>query len=195
MRYRRRPVLSVIGAFVLIGALFSGSLPASASSLPGLGSKGGETLDSFGTGPFTVTGICDPTSSSFTFSASGAARGPYPGTFGESGSFTLGPIDATTGHYPLTSFSAIFTITSGSTTVSGTKSASSFTQDAFAVCDSANTLVYIFAGGYPLAYQATITENRRTVADNGLSQFYGYPMSNDFVENFTCATLRGGRCH
>jgi hypothetical protein len=73
----------------------------------------GETF----TGVPTVTATCDPTSNStINYSVSGTATGPYPGTFTESGTATLGPqgifIDPGNPNAPgnLVSFSATFTI-------------------------------------------------------------------------------------
>jgi len=43
-------------------------------------------------GVLTVTATCDPTSNStISYSVTGTATGPYPGTFTESGTATLGP--------------------------------------------------------------------------------------------------------
>jgi len=73
----------------------------------------GETF----TGVPTVTATCDPTSNStISYSVSGTATGPYPGTFTESGTATLGPqgffIDPNNPNAPgnVVSFSATFTI-------------------------------------------------------------------------------------
>jgi hypothetical protein len=61
----------------------------------------------------------------FTYHSTGDASGPYPGTYTESGTVTIGPGPAPNGSlsdpHPVTAFSATFTITSGSTIISGTK--------------------------------------------------------------------------
>jgi hypothetical protein len=75
-----------------------------------------------------VSGTCNPSCiSTFTFTVTGGAAGPYPGTFTESGSFTLGPAvtypDGNVVFTPL-AFQATFTIISGATTITGQKSLS-----------------------------------------------------------------------
>ena len=73
---------------------------------------------------------CNPDgTSSGSFSVTGAATGPFPGAFAETGSFTIGPqstavsIPGTVGIAtgPLLTFNASFTIFSGDTTITGTK--------------------------------------------------------------------------
>jgi hypothetical protein len=41
-----------------------------------------------------LQGLCQPEGTTFAFSASGTAVGPYPGTFTETGTFTFGPPSA-----------------------------------------------------------------------------------------------------
>ncbi len=75
-----------------------------------------------------ITGTCNPDGTSTVyFDASGTATGPYTGTFTETGTATIGPQAFTdppinssfTG--PVVTFDAIFTITSGTTQITGTK--------------------------------------------------------------------------
>jgi hypothetical protein len=69
-------------------------------------------------GTSEATGTCTPFGeSTFQFQVTGEAVGPYPGTFTEEGTFTLGPITS----LALVSFDSTFTITSATGTVSGTK--------------------------------------------------------------------------
>ena len=77
--------------------------------------------DGGGTGMFEVTLRCGATSPSWwTYSASGVATGPYPGSFTESGTVYIdAPGTGATG--PVLSLHADFTISSGSTVVTGTK--------------------------------------------------------------------------
>jgi hypothetical protein len=98
---RKRHVLLGLGLAMTLGLVVA--LPAAASAASTLT---GENLT--GASASGNSGAC-PTP---TFSVSGTATGPYPGTFTESGSFTLGP------PFP---FSATFTITSGTTTITGSK--------------------------------------------------------------------------
>jgi hypothetical protein len=76
-------------------------------------------------GTSQLSGTCDPTqNSTFTFRVTGQALGPYPGTFTESGTFTLGPATPSPEFgllFPPLSFTSSFTIVSGNTTITGTK--------------------------------------------------------------------------
>src|SRR3989442_1737820 len=73
-----------------------------------------------------ITPTCQPNgTSTVQFTGSGDATGPYSGTFTESGTATIGPqtLDSGGGSSsgPLISFDAVFTISSGSTQITGTK--------------------------------------------------------------------------
>jgi hypothetical protein len=99
------------------------------TSLPGAGGGGVPVTDIQGTCTRTVVLTGDAPgseSSSFEYSVSGVAAGPYPGTFTETGSFTLGPIDEEfiPGQFRgnITDFEAEYTITSELGTIQGTKS-------------------------------------------------------------------------
>jgi hypothetical protein len=80
-------------------------------------SLAGETLTSDNVRGSTLTGSCNvPTKAgTFSFSVSGTAAGPFPGTFTESGSFTTED-----GGF-VSRFSSSFAITSTSGTVTGSK--------------------------------------------------------------------------
>lgn len=139
-------VTAVIAAAFLITAA-----PATAQTPPTLFA---ENLR--GTTAPTVTVTCNPNgTSSGTFSVSGDATGPYPGTFTETGSFSFGPLGtvdfppqgpAFTSFGEPTAVSAQFTITSGTTTITGTKTlglfispSGSVSGPSFASCSEANT--------------------------------------------------------
>jgi len=79
-----------------------------------------------------VTGTCRPEGTSrFRFVVTGTALGPYPGTFAEKGTFTLGPMqpapDNPTGdpagnhYFPPLRFHAVFQIRSAAGLVTGRK--------------------------------------------------------------------------
>jgi hypothetical protein len=61
--------------------------------------------------------------SSVSWTAEGIATGPYPGTFTASGTLTIGPQTGNEGTVagPIESFQETFTIQSGATTITGTK--------------------------------------------------------------------------
>jgi hypothetical protein len=81
-----------------------------------------------GNGTLNVIANCNPAgNSTISYSASGVASGPYPGTFTETGSATVGPLTAPqfVGGFEfgfLTQFDAFFTINSVAGQVTGTKS-------------------------------------------------------------------------
>jgi hypothetical protein len=89
-----------------------------------------------------------------TYSVSGEATGPYPGTFSETGSVGPGFFD----------FTATFTITSGTTTITGSKTTASSTSGSLG-CSST------FAGTTltDVAYTATIHAPGGTFHDEGTS--------------------------
>jgi hypothetical protein len=117
---------------VLILSLLAVAAPAAGLAAPPA-TLDGETLVSHSQigGTLTTSGTCDPAgTSTFTFAAEGSARAPeggkpYEGTYTESGTFTLGPATAQPdGNIVFTpqEFTSTFTIQSGTTTITGTKS-------------------------------------------------------------------------
>jgi hypothetical protein len=115
-------------ALLLLAALTNQAVARQpAASLAGE-AVGGSELPGVGTS--AVTGTCNPDGlSRFRFVVTGEASGPYPGTFEESGTFTLGPRqpapDNPTGdpggnhHFPPLKFRSAFTIFSGPKVVTG----------------------------------------------------------------------------
>src|SRR5207248_6940002 len=76
--------------------------------------------------PQLVTAACNPGgTSTISFELEGTAVGPYPGTFKESGTFTIGPVGPQVAPNPpfgtVLSAALTFTIFSGPTTITGTK--------------------------------------------------------------------------
>lgn len=139
---------------------------------------------------------CNPTgTSTFTYSAQGAAVGPYPGTFTEVGTITIGPLTLqqfVNGFQfgPITSVEAFFTIDSTTGQVTGTKRLTQPTSDAFALCyDFTNrqlpdgeiatgTFRDACACNSSLSYEATIESVNGLYGDQGasgliVSQFKG----------------------
>jgi len=179
---RRFRVACIVGLGAL---LFAAPAPAPAQPLPS--GLTGETLQAT-SGP-TVTITCNPTgTSSGTFSVTGAAAGPYPGTFTETGSFSFGPLGGVnvppqgpefTAFGQLTAFNANFTITSGTTTITGTKVLGLFISPSggavgltftFGSCanvslPAGSTTVVDLAAN--TTYQATINQPAGQFADSG----------------------------
>lgn len=155
----------------------------------------------FNPGSLEVDGTCDPLgTSTFTFSATGVAFGPYPGTFTESGTVTIeSPIG-------LATFEATFTIDSPAGTVNGRKlrevpaPLGLCGSAAFPTVPPASTMR--FEGN--VDYTATIVTPSGTSTDSGTSfvnmgdaQVRGVADFNGFIfsENFTSTatgTCEGG---
>jgi hypothetical protein len=156
-------------------------------------------------GTSTVSGTCDPFgNSTFTFTVTGEAFGPYPGTFSESGTITLGPFGIGPS-FAATSFESTFTISSPAGTVTGSKSLTALgAPTSLGLCGAAafptggaNSLH--FDG--TLSYTATITtptgsgmdsgESHVTLQDTqvrGQADFNGF----NFVETYTSTSAAPG---
>lgn len=161
----------------------------------------GETLitsEAGDPGTSTVTGTCNPLgTSTFTFTVTGVAVGPYQGTFVEEGTFTLGPVG-----FPLEAFDATFTIASAEGTVTGTKTLTGVTPTHGGVCGE-----FAFGGTEEdavslqtaVAYTAQITTSGGTATDQGDSfvtygdtQLRGEPAGGSgfsFVETFASTSF------
>ena len=109
-----------------------------------------------------------------TFTASGTAFGPYPGTFTESGIYEFGPRNPVTGRSVITRIEVEFTIFAVNATITGHKSLHEGTF--FTSCfDSPGGE---FGGGvYPTRYTATIVTDAGTFRDEGetFGEFQGGP--------------------
>jgi len=118
-----------------------------------------------GNGTLNVVATCNPSgNSTISYSASGVASGPYPGTFTETGSATIGPLTA-----PqfvngfefgfLTQFEAVFTINSVAGQVTGMKSLE-LPSTALGLCYDTNPGTFRELSpdlsGFGLHYDATI---------------------------------------
>jgi hypothetical protein len=99
---------------------------------------------------------------SFSYSSTGVASGPYPGTYSETGTVTLDSSEDVVG------FDATFTITSPSGTVQGSKSFGPQTDGGNGFCGPG---VFQNSAGFAtgLSYTATITAPDGTFTDTGLS--------------------------
>jgi hypothetical protein len=143
-----------------------------------------------------VRANCDPSgTSTITFRTSGVAVGPYPGTYMESGTVTLGPQTGAAGFvngYPtglITSVNVNFAVNSPIGQVSGTKSLPAQTVSDFGICQSSlpGTFYEVCSCASTLAYTATIDAGGATYQDQGvagliLDQVQGVvPVPNDGV--------------
>jgi hypothetical protein len=122
-------------------------------------------------GTSDVTGTCNQPlgGSEFSFVVTGPAIGPYPGTFREEGTFTLGPPG-----FPLVSFEAEFWIWSAAGTVHGFKTRRDVTSPVMGVGACGG---FAFTGAAanavafqtPVLYTADITTAGGTATDSGES--------------------------
>lgn len=143
-------------AIVMAGAL---TQPALAQAPPSLD---GETWRAYSNSELGVGGSvtrssrsCDPSSASLSVVATGTAVGPYPGTFREEYTVTLGPPLAELGAVRnATAITATFSIDSPVGQVAGTKTYDPSTNHT-GICR--NGPDFFEAGGAITAYEATIT--------------------------------------
>lgn len=175
----RRVLAIAIGCSV--AALVLG-VPAAAAQVP----PPTLNLESFvagpGAGSIAVTSAtCNPAgNSSFSYKVSGPASTPYPGTFTETGTVTMGPQNIPNGSSNpnglLTGWTASFTITSPTGSVTGTKTLPIGATDTLGICTTASqspvgleeyAANVVMSPG--LAYKATITSSGAQFGDHGNS--------------------------
>jgi hypothetical protein len=162
-------------------------------------------------GTLTVTTNCNPQgNSTISYHATGPALGPYPGTFEESGTFTIGPQTLPSPHPgfsngTLIDFHATFTIDSPLGQVSGEKEAVFSSPTADQLCATApqsvanfgnlcrsrvpgstQELVKFARGSAGTAYAATIT-----TPDGGSYTDTGIAGTGLGDTELTCATAAG----
>jgi Thrombospondin type 3 repeat len=183
---RLRSLLRAFAACTLVTMFLVGTASQSrAEPLPP--SLAGETLGAnvgFGDHTFTLSApVCGP-GATFTFSATGTASGPYPGTFEESGTGTLGALLGDFGNldtYEIADFSAAFTVSSPAGDVSGTKQgptapASLANNESVFLCDEnglADGMDDNAAANVRMAYDAVIEPGTGAFRDTGDSRFTG----------------------
>jgi hypothetical protein len=160
-----------------------------------------------GQGSITLTSAsCDPAgTSTLSYQVSGPAAGPYPGTFTETGTVTMGPQNNPSGFSNpsalITSWTVSFTITSPAGSVTGTETLPTGATTT-GICTTASqspigSEQYAANVVAPtgLAYQATITVGGAQFADQGLSipvtlnDVPVDPATNNFNESFTSEQL------
>ena len=193
----------VTGAGVAILAVpINVSAQAPPLTLTGESLAAGEFATPPGAGSITVTSAsCDlsPTgTSSFSYQVSGVATGPYPGTFTETGTVTMGPQVFGGGFSNpsglLQSWTASFTINSAAGLVTGNKSLPPG-QTGVGICAPSNVPLpfaeqHSANARFPgLAYRAVITVAGAQFADSGTSpttfnETPTTPVANNFNEDF-----------
>jgi hypothetical protein len=202
----RRVLGITIGSSVAVLTL---SVPAAAAQVVPPPTLSGESFAAglfttpAGLGSIVVTSAsCNPAgNSSFSYQVSGPAAGPYPGTFTETGTVTMGPQNNPSGFSNptalITGWTVNFTITSPTGSVTGTKTLPAGATDTVGICTTAsqspvNVEQYAANVVLPpgLAYTATITVSGSPFGDQGLSfpvTFNDIPVaaaSNNFNESF-----------
>jgi hypothetical protein len=188
--------------FFLVLALCVGAFLPQTASAQVSPTLTGESLSSLP--PATITEFdCDNTGGTLSFTVSGVAAGPYPGTFTETGTVTLGardiPIPGAPGQFraPILEFEAEFTIVSPLGIVTGTKWMEAPSDANFGGCNAPATpfspsTAQIIASD--LRYEATLpdgtTDEGRTFANfNAYSHSPATSSSNQFREGFTSDTV------
>lgn len=173
-------------------ALGLAAATASAQSLPST-----LTGEIFTISAPTVTATCGSGSSTVSYTVSGTAIGPYPGTYTERGTLTIGPetLPQFVNGYefgPITSATINFSIDSPAGQVTGTKSLPAITSDAFGLCYSpalgGGSFVELCACNLPLNYTATINTPTGQFGDRGVSgltldQVQGTVLTNTFFHD------------
>jgi hypothetical protein len=183
-----RRALVVLAGVALVGAVAptaSAKPPEAPATLAG---------ESFSGVPTVSNEVCNPNgTSTFDYSVTGVASGPYAGTFTETGSVSvtpqtieheteISPVFGTLTYFSgfLASLDATFTIQSSAGTVTGTKTLA-LSGDGRAACQNTaelqspifgrQTVLIILrqAQTTGLAYSATLPADRRTYCDRGTS--------------------------
>jgi hypothetical protein len=176
-------LLPLAAVLAMSGAPITGSAQTIAPSLTGEQFVGTVTV---------MSPNCTPGSASFTYVATGTASGPYPGTFTETGSVTMGPQvgTSTAGNptYIIESWTANFTITSPVGTVTGTKSLPA--PEPYGICNSVGGKTASEFGAvrpFPgLNYTADITFQGAQFVDSGQSgtQFDNLSLVGGFTQEY-----------
>lgn len=145
----RGPVTVLLALLALVAA------PAAFAQTPSLQ---GELLTALGSEAASLD--CDPDGiSTGSYTVFGAAIGPFPGTFEETGSFTIEDGQ-------VTAFEATFAIQSGLTNVQGTKTLRTSTR-AECLVDPTESLADFADFAVIASYEATITTPFGTFTDHG----------------------------
>jgi hypothetical protein len=132
----------------------------------------GEELSALDSGAISVSGACNSEgTTTIDFAASGVASGPYPGTFTESGTATLGPVRPDgSGAAPLVGFKATFTIDSPAGQVAGSKELGPGdpSLDSLGICTEPAGPHIVVAQSADLRYTAEIrTPDDKAFTDQG----------------------------
>jgi hypothetical protein len=182
----------VLAGLAVLAVALVGANQAAAGGKKGSGvaSLTGETLlasELPPVGSSTVTGTCDPLfDSTFEFTVTGQASAPYPGTFTESGTFTIRPVAG------VVSFDSTFTITSPQGSVTGTKTFTGPLNVGFCGVAAFPTSPNGHRLQATLSYTAQITTAAGSRSDSGTSvvtysdtRVRGMGNGFSFDENFT----------
>lgn len=147
-------------------------LPATLTGESLVGTEVDVRCDRTGAGAFKIT-----------FSASGVAAGPYPGTFEERGSF-----DQTFPQPVTQAFVANFRIDSGDTVVTGVKRFESDSPGAV-ICSSIDDDFHAGVFGVP-SYEATIRTPVGTFRDEGTSDMFIQSITSNVTGDVVSETFR-----
>ena len=185
--FRRRSAMQRMVRTLWAGALTLGGLTFTMPSAAPAAAQSTLTGEFFlGTASYTTGSCSNSAPTSFTFTASGAAHGPYPGTFTERGSFTVLPMPGGLGQF--TKFEATFEIESPAGNVTGTKSLRSPKVDNY-VCAADGFRVFLT--GADVTYTARIETAGGSSQDRGTGfvNLFNPPADAYFNEGFTSQPL------
>jgi hypothetical protein len=151
----------IFAALVLAGAVLTGVIGVPNAAADVYPTLYGESM----AGTPQVTSNCNLTgTSTISYSVSGVATGPYPGTFTETGIATIGPQLVPNQAVSITSFSATFVIESGLFRITGIKTLA----DIPTLATNLGTCVdFLKSFGTAATYDARISTPTGTFADNG----------------------------
>jgi hypothetical protein len=203
---KRSRYLATLAAAIIVTGLALFASTAWAQVAPPI--LTGEELTAAGAAGPLITTQCNPNDiSTVTFSASGVVNsGPYPGTFTEVGTATIGPQTLSPGGGQsigtLLTYDAVFTIHSAAGDVAGTKTLAfpvtdPGTQVAIGQCNTFNNSVELedAIDRFTVRYEAQISTPEGTFADRGLVplvavqrvRMFGPPVQDSFdsfIEDF-----------
>jgi len=165
MSYRRRGLVlaALISALLGAGTAHAATPPSLAGEVLSAGPNSDSGEGVFGASTYQCN---SDESGAFTFTASGVASGPYPGSFVESGNVT---VDSAAN---LVVFHSDFTITSGSTTIRGSKELVANAVENYGGCYS-DPFSYDTIFNARSSYSATIDGDTASYRDTGVSHSYG----------------------
>jgi len=167
----RSLVAAMLPVMTLLGFGASSTMAAPPTPAPPPPTMTGETFTANASPSDLFDFPCAVGSYTVTFDVSGTAAGPYTGTFEETGtlSYTITPPYATANHGTVTDFSATFTVTSDTGTVTGSKALDPTAAPGTVTCGHHSSTAGFIVSAVPTTYTATIGTPDGNYQDEGTS--------------------------